>query len=186
MTEPTSADHILLVKIGILLAFYVILTFNPFFSVMSGIRLARFMRPSDTLHWLYCHVNRLGGGLINAYGMFGALHDTRYELMVEGSSDGRHWARYGFHYKGQCFPAAQNLTSDICSHVCSVWAEAWNGLIRPPLIRWGYWPRLDWHMWFLPLSYTPGQMFHTVPDWYDAFEQALLEGKGEVGSSIER
>jgi len=64
--------------------------------------------------------------IANPYGMFGAMQNYRWEVMVEGSHDGDSWKRYGFQWK------------------------AWDPAIRPVVVLpLGYWPRLDWHLWLL-------------------------------------
>lgn len=64
--------------------------------------------------------------IANPYGMFGAMQDYRWEVMVEGSYDGEHWRRYRFKWK------------------------SWDPSLPPVVVLpFGYWPRLEWHLWFL-------------------------------------
>jgi hypothetical protein len=92
--------------------------------------------------------------LVNTYGAFGTVSRTRYEVIVEGTTD-------------------EVLTPD------SVWLEygfkAKPGDPRrlPPQVA-PYHLRLDWLMWFLPLSPIYGE------DWLPAFLARLLEGDRAV------
>lgn len=65
--------------------------------------------------------------LINRYGLFAVMTTKRYEIVIEGSSDGTEWKEYSFFHK----------PSEITG--------------RPRRIS-PYQPRLDWQMWFLPFS----------------------------------
>ena len=73
------------------------------------------------LHWFpYWH-------LVNRYGLFAIMTTKRYEIVVEGSEDGKTWKEYLCKYK----------PSEITR--------------RPRRIS-PYQPRLDWQMWFLPFD----------------------------------
>lgn len=65
--------------------------------------------------------------IINRYGIFAVMTTKRYEIVVEGSYDGKEWKEYLFKYK----PSEINR--------------------RPRRIS-PYQPRLDWQAWFLPFS----------------------------------
>jgi lipase maturation factor 1 len=64
---------------------------------------------------------------VNGYGLFRVMTTERPELIIEGSSDGRHWLEYGFRYK----------PGDVDR--------------RPPFVA-PFHPRLDWQMWFAALA----------------------------------
>lgn len=63
---------------------------------------------------------------VNGYGLFARMTTTRYELIVEGTADGRDWRAYRFHYKPDTPDAPLRFA----------------GL---------HMPRLDWQMWFAAL-----------------------------------
>lgn len=65
--------------------------------------------------------------LINRYGIFAIMTTKRYEIVFEGSEDGKEWKEYLFWYK----PSELNR--------------------RPRRIA-PYQPRLDWQAWFLPFQ----------------------------------
>lgn len=87
--------------------------------------------------------------LVNTYGAFGSVTRRRYEVVVEGTDaerpDGAAWQEYEF--KGKPGDPAR----------------------RPPQVA-PYHHRLDWQMWFLPISprYAEG--------WLSSFMLRLLEG----------
>jgi hypothetical protein len=63
----------------------------------------------------------------NNYGLFAVMTQTRPEIIIEGSDDGRDWLAYEFKYKP-------------------------GDLRRKPAFVSPYQPRLDWQMWFAALS----------------------------------
>jgi Lipase maturation factor len=91
--------------------------------------------------------------LVGAYGAFGSVTKERYEIVIEGSSDGIEWKEYEF--KGK--PGALNRT--------------------PPIVA-PYHLRLDWMIWFLPFTvrvidkkvYVRGHRY-----WFIKFMMKLLE-----------
>jgi len=64
---------------------------------------------------------------VNSYGLFAVMTTERPEIIVEGSSDGRHWKEYAFRYK----PGDPSR--------------------RPAFVE-PHQPRLDWQMWFAALG----------------------------------
>ena len=64
--------------------------------------------------------------IANWYGLFQDMTRKRYEIIVEGSDDGRDWKAYEFKWK----PGDVNRAPGFC---------------EPHM------PRLDWQMWFVPL-----------------------------------
>jgi uncharacterized membrane protein YphA (DoxX/SURF4 family) len=64
---------------------------------------------------------------VNAYGLFGNMTESRPELVLEGSRDGKTWEPYVFHYKP-------------------------GPLDRTPAIAGPHMPRVDWQLWFAALG----------------------------------
>src|SRR3990167_3063483 len=88
--------------------------------------------------------------------MFAAMHDYRWEIMIEGTDDFKLWQRYEFKYK--------------INHPDE----------RPKFIPWIYWPRLDWMIWFLPLRFKHQKELMRMPIWFERFLVALLENRKVV------
>ena len=65
--------------------------------------------------------------LINRYGIFAVMTTKRYEIVIEGSEDGKEWKEYHFYHKP-------------------------TELDRRPRRISPYQPRIDWQAWFLPFS----------------------------------
>jgi hypothetical protein len=98
--------------------------------------------------------------LVNAYGAFGSITRTRYEIVVEGTSDldagpGAGWQEYEFRGK----PGARG---------------------RLPRQFAPYHLRLDWLMWFAALSPAYAE------PWFQTFAQRLLEGDRHVSRLLLR
>jgi hypothetical protein len=98
--------------------------------------------------------------LVNTYGAFGTVSRTRYEVVVEGTLDDEldattEWLEYEFK------------------------AKPGDPKRLPPQVA-PYHLRLDWLMWFLPLSPVYGG------DWFPAFLVRLLEGDPAVLRLIRR
>jgi len=72
--------------------------------------------------------------LANRYGIFAVMTTKRYEIIVEGSEDGKVWKEYCFKYK----PSEVDR--------------------RPRRIS-PFQPRLDWQIWFLPFSMFETQVW---------------------------
>ena len=92
--------------------------------------------------------------LVNTYGAFGSVSRRRYEVIVEGTSeatltDATEWREYEFR------------------------AKPGNPRRTPPQVA-PYHLRLDWLMWFLPLSPMYGE------GWFVPFLSALLRGDRAV------
>jgi len=95
--------------------------------------------------------------IINRYAKFGTMTKKRWELIVEGSSDGKQWKPYEFMYK----------PGDVTK--------------RPAIVPF-HLPGLDWRIWFLPSDY-PGVRRgdpNSYPEWYNNFLIALLNGNRAV------
>jgi hypothetical protein len=97
--------------------------------------------------------------LVNAYGAFGSMTKKRYEIVIEGTRDADAaggWEAYEF--KGK--PGDPRRV--------------------PPQVA-PYHLRLDWLMWFLPLSVRVGPRGIAVPGyepWFLRFLEKLLRGDG--------
>jgi len=92
--------------------------------------------------------------LVNTYGAFGTVSRTRYEIIVEGTADvalsaTTEWREYEFRGKP-------------------------GGVRRMPRQFAPYHLRLDWLMWFLPLSRRYGE------PWFKPFLECLLRGDTAV------
>ncbi|MEV0276950.1 lipase maturation factor family protein [Streptomyces sp. NPDC050610] len=86
--------------------------------------------------------------LVNAYGAFGSVSRTRREVVIEGTEDteiseGTVWREYGFYGK----PSEP---------------QRWPRQFAPFHLR------LDWMLWFVPLSPAYGR------SWFDGFIERLL------------
>ncbi len=104
--------------------------------------------------------------LVNAYGAFGGVTRKRYEIVLEGTSDAHPSTRSvwkAFEFKGK--PGDPRR--------------------RPPQIA-PYHLRLDWLMWFLPLSVvSDDRVFgRSIDLWFVRFIVHLLEGDRQVSSLL--
>jgi hypothetical protein len=97
--------------------------------------------------------------LVNAYGAFGSVGRTRYELVIEGTADrvltpATEWREYGFK------------------------AKPGDPMRRPPQIApWHL--RLDWLIWFIPFSIgiaSQGIQVRGYDIWFVRFIEKLLSG----------
>ena len=87
---------------------------------------------------------------VNTYGLFADMTESRPEIIVEGSNDGKKWETYEFKWK----PGSLNR------------APRW---VAP------HQPRLDWQMWFAALRSN-----YQNTSWFLDFMGTLLQGKPEV------
>ncbi len=98
-------------------------------TLLLLLQIARFWDhffPTRQLHTLLNKVSLFY--IANRYGIFAVMTTTRYEVVVEGSSDGLDWQEYDFYHKP-------------------------GSLFRRPRRISPYQPRLDWQVWFLPFSH---------------------------------
>ena len=125
---------------------------------VSGIRMGAMVLQRGTLPPLAQRVLRWVGPfyIVNSYGLFANMTESRPEIVVEGSNDGRTWHQYEFKWKP-------------------------GNLKRPP--RWvaPHQPRLDWQMWFAVL----GGNYQNTP-WFLNFMGSLLKGSAEVLALLEQ
>lgn len=90
--------------------------------------------------------------IVHRYHVFPTIETERIELVLEGTADGETWQEYGFRYK----PG--------------------DPLKRPPFVV-PHQPRIDWMMWFVPLS-------PVFLDWFDRFLDRMLAGDPAVLSQL--
>jgi len=91
--------------------------------------------------------------LANKYHVFPTVNHQRIELIIEGSIDGRTWLPYRFRYKP-------------------------GELDKPLQVVIPHQPRLDWMIWFVPLS-------PVFTDWFENFLARLLENSPEVIAQLD-
>ena len=99
--------------------------------------------------------------LVNSYGLFRRMTETRPEIIIEGSNDGKNWRAYQF-----------------------IWKPG--DLSRAPRVNAPHQPRLDWQMWFEALRFE--QIFEAtgtvdpryMSPWFRAFLTRLIEQRPEV------
>ena len=91
--------------------------------------------------------------LANKYHVFPTVNQQRMELIIEGSIDGRTWLPYRFRYKP-------------------------GELDKPLQVVIPHQPRLDWMIWFVPLS-------PVFTDWFENFLARLLENSPEVIAQLD-
>ena len=99
--------------------------------------------------------------LVNDYGLFRRMTETRPEIVIEGSTDGTSWKPYGFHWKP-------------------------GDLAQRPRLAAPHQPRLDWQMWFEALRLEQVHEItgtidpsHMSP-WFQALLNRLLGQQPEV------
>lgn len=90
--------------------------------------------------------------LVHRYHVFPTIETERVELVLEGSSDGKTWREYAFRYK----PGDPAVT--------------------PPFIV-PHQPRIDWMMWFVPMS-------PVFLDWFDRFLDRILAGEPTIAAQL--
>jgi hypothetical protein len=99
--------------------------------------------------------------LVNSYGLFREMTETRPEIVIEGSDDGQDWKPYEFSWK------PGNLAQ------------------RPRLCE-PHQPRLDWQMWFEALRFEQIQRALGVVDlnemsvWFRSFLMRLATNEPDV------
>ncbi len=104
--------------------------------------------------------------LVNNYGLFRRMTETRPEIVIEGSADAKGWKAYAFRWKP-------------------------GDLSRPPRFNTPHQPRLDWQMWFeaLRLEHVHGVTGTVDPrhinPWFRAFLTRLLKGEPRVLDLLE-
>jgi hypothetical protein len=105
--------------------------------------------------------------LVNDYGLFRRMTETRPEIVIEGSTDGNDWKPYEFRWKPGD-PA------------------------RPPRLNTPHQPRLDWQMWFEALQlervhqYTGTIAPRYESPWFRSFLTQLLHGERQVVGLLEK
>ncbi len=97
--------------------------------------------------------------LVNSYGAFGSVTRTRYELVIEATTD-------------------HELTDDTTWHPYTFPGKPTDPARRPPQIA-PYHLRLDWQLWFAAMSRTP----HRHP-WFIRLLERLLQADDRVLSLV--
>jgi hypothetical protein len=120
---------------------------------LAVVSAARFARELGWLRTPPAPVVRLEEALaplssVNSYGLFRVMTTERLEIRIEGSTDGTTWRPYRFRYKP-------------------------DDPRRAPVFAGLHMPRLDWQLWFVPLS--PQRA-----GWLVDFVDRLLEGSPDV------
>ena len=90
--------------------------------------------------------------IVNGYGLFADMTETRPELIIEGSQDQKTWKPYDFHWKP-------------------------GDVYHPPRQIAPHQPRVDWQMWFEALNY---ERDNKPTYWFRAFLSRILEGEQAV------
>jgi hypothetical protein len=99
--------------------------------------------------------------LVNGYGLFRQMTETRPEIVIEGSTDGVGWKPYEFRWKP-------------------------GDLARPPRFCSPHQPRLDWQMWFEALRLEQVHDDTRTIDprymsaWFQSFLMRLLKDESTV------
>ncbi len=99
--------------------------------------------------------------LVNEYGLFRQMTETRPEIIIEGSDDGLAWKEYPFRWKA----------GDVSQRP---------GFCEP------HQPRLDWQMWFEALDLEQAHTITGTIDqrdmspWFQSFLMKLLRGEPSV------
>jgi predicted DCC family thiol-disulfide oxidoreductase YuxK len=99
--------------------------------------------------------------LVDEYGLFRQMTETRPEIIIEGSADGTEWKPYEFRWKP-------------------------GDLSHPPRCNMPHQPRLDWQMWFEALRLEQVHIATGTIDprymspWFGSFIMQLLKGEPKV------
>jgi lipase maturation factor 1 len=99
--------------------------------------------------------------LVNDYGLFRQMTETRPEILIEGSNDGVDWKSYEFRWKP-------------------------GEVARAPRWNMPHQPRLDWQMWFEALRLEQVQLAtgaidpRYVSPWFRSFVTRLFQGEPTV------
>jgi hypothetical protein len=99
--------------------------------------------------------------LVNSYGLFRKMTETRPEILIEGSSDGKNWRAYEFRWK----PGDPSREPRLCAP---------------------HQPRLDWQMWFEALRLESVEVAtgridpREMSPWFRSFLMRLMAGEPQV------
>jgi hypothetical protein len=130
LAEPVRAGPVPRIALGLLLAAVVACSLADFASVLSRPNRAKGMeavfRAADQLHRIYGPYRS-----VNSYHLFAQMTLVRYEVVIEGSADGKEWRPFELRWK----PGDPN---------------------RPPPFVAPHQPRVDFQMWFLALGGEAG------------------------------
>ena len=104
--------------------------------------------------------------LVNPYGLFRQMTESRPEILIEGTADGLEWKPYEFRWKP-------------------------GDLSRAPGFNTPHQPRLDWQMWFEALRLeqvceaTGNIDLRNASHWFQSFVVQLLKGEPAVVGLLE-
>lgn len=105
--------------------------------------------------------------LFNGYGLFQRMTETRPEIVIEGSLDGKEWQAYSFRWK----PGDLSRRPGLCAP---------------------HQPRLDWQMWFEALQFERAlKLSGTVSEqhqssWFRSLLRRLLENEPSVLALLDK
>lgn len=97
---------------------------------------------------------------VNFYGLFRVMTTRRWEIIIEGSNDGRTWLPYEFKWKP-------------------------GDVQRRPAFTWFHMPRLDWQMWFAALDGLRREDGWLQNLWVLQFMEWLRRGSPQVLGLLE-
>ena len=146
----------------------VLVPFAVFVILIGGLQVKRAVwPPTDRRLPLEYRWNVAQFHWANSYGLFRRMTETRPEIVIEGSADGRNWQEYEFRWK----------PGDLSRRP---------GLVAP------HQPRLDWQMWFEALRFE--QVYDNLGDiplrhvspWFASFLVALSENRSDVVDLLSR
>ncbi|AFV84110.1 lipase maturation factor family protein [Alteromonas mediterranea] len=141
---------------------YVLVPFTIFAITVGALQMATAISPASEWSRAWADsINPQQWALVNSYGLFRKMTETRPEIVIEGSRDGNRWTEYEF-----CFKPGR--------------------LEEPPHFAAPHQPRIDWQMWFEALRWervhqaTGSVNLRYASQWFLVFLQRLLEGKSAV------
>ena len=132
----------------------ILLPFAIFAVVVGGAQVKEAIAPAKLRAPSLAHELNIGQFLlVNEYGLFRQMTETRPEIIIEGALFGTDWKPYEFKWKP-------------------------GKLSRPPGFNTPHQPRLDWQMWFEALNLERDPRF--ISPWFQSFAMQLLKGEPKV------
>lgn len=141
---------------------YILIPFAMFALFIGGLQIYSALWP--TTAWSREAINKMNPRqwqLVNSYGLFRQMTESRPEIIIEGSRDGKTWKMYDF-----CFKPGN--------------------LRQRPRLAAPHQPRVDWQMWFEALRWervyqaTGNMDLRYASPWFVSFIQRLLERQPAV------
>ncbi len=139
---------------------FLLVPFAAFAIVLGTLQLKEAAMPAGRPH-LAAEMDIAQFVLVNDYGLFRRMTETRPEIIVEGSADGEQWKPYEFRWKP-------------------------GKLSEVPRYNTPHQPRLDWQMWFEALRLEQVHNMNGTVDprymspWFRSFLLQLLRGEPVV------